>query len=66
MKLNKAPEDWAKVKVDAVLAGSEAQVRNVLEMALQDIQRLAQECEVLTTAYVEAKARKGNDSRKAS
>lgn len=62
-QLNKDPKDWAKVSVDAVLAGSQAQVRNVLQMALQDIQRLAQEREVLTTAYVDAQARKGDNDR---
>lgn len=60
-KLNKDPKDWAQVKPSAVAAGSPAQMANVLEMAIQDIQRLAREREVLITAYVDAQARTGND-----
>lgn len=45
MNLNKDPESWARVSPDAVAAGGGAQVCNVLEMALQDIQRQADEIE---------------------
>jgi hypothetical protein len=41
MKMNRKPTDWAVVSPDAVVAGSTAQARNVLEMALQDIAVLA-------------------------
>jgi hypothetical protein len=39
--MNKDPESWARVSVDAVCAGSSAQVRNVLAMALDDIRTLS-------------------------
>lgn len=39
--MNRTPEEWSLVKPDAVVAGSAAQARNVLEMALQDIARMA-------------------------
>jgi hypothetical protein len=41
MKLNRTPEEWAKVDPKAVVDGSKAQAENVLKMALQDIARLA-------------------------
>lgn len=43
MNLNKDPESWARVKADAFLDGSIVQARNVIEMAVQDIARLAAE-----------------------
>lgn len=49
LTLNKDPERWAMVSVDAVCAGSPAQMRNVLTMALQDIAGLAR-------AYNDSKA----------
>jgi len=39
--MNKDPESWTRVSVDAVCAGSPAQIRNVLGMALEDISTLA-------------------------
>ena len=39
-RLNRAREQWAKLKPDAFLTGSIVQARNVLEMAQQDIERL--------------------------
>ncbi len=42
MSLNKDPESWARVSVEAVMAGSAAQVANVLRMAIDDILRLSQ------------------------
>jgi len=39
--MNKDPESWARVSVDAVCDGSPAQFRNVLGMALDDISTLA-------------------------
>jgi hypothetical protein len=39
--MNKDPESWARVSVEAVCAGSPAQVRNVLAMALDDIRTLS-------------------------
>lgn len=45
MNLNKDPSKWAKVRPAEVMAGSAAQARNVLVMALEDIQRLARELE---------------------
>ena len=39
--MNRLPEEWAKVDADAVVAGSAAQARNILKMALQDIARLS-------------------------
>jgi hypothetical protein len=39
--LNRSPQEWAKVNPDAVVAGSTAQARNVIEMMQQDIARLA-------------------------
>lgn len=41
MRTNRTPEEWAKVNPDAVVAGSTAQARNVLEMALHDIGTLS-------------------------
>jgi hypothetical protein len=41
--MNRTPEEWAKVSPDAVASGSWAQSRNVLQMALQDIARMATE-----------------------
>ena len=41
--LNLTPETWAQVRPDAFLDGSIVQARNVLEMALQDIAKLAAE-----------------------
>jgi chromosome segregation ATPase len=38
--MNKDVERWARVSVDAVFSGREAQARNMLKMALQDIGRL--------------------------
>ena len=43
MNLNRDPESWAKVRLDLIAVGSIAQACNVLEMALQDIARLAAE-----------------------
>jgi hypothetical protein len=43
MNLNKDPESWARVKPDAFLDGNIVQARNVIEMAVQDIGRLAAE-----------------------
>lgn len=39
--LNKDPDSWARVSAVAVAAGSKAQRVNVLQMALDDIRRLA-------------------------
>lgn len=39
--MNHTPEEWSLVKPDAVVAGSTAQARNVLEMALKDIAALS-------------------------
>lgn len=50
MKMNRKPADWAVVSPDAVVAGSTAQARNVLEMALQDIAQMAREIEGLRKA----------------
>lgn len=41
--MNKDPESWSRVTVDAVMDGSEVQVRNVLQMALDDIRAMAAE-----------------------
>jgi hypothetical protein len=41
MNLNKDPDSWRKVSPEAVAAGSEAQVVNVLRMAIQDLLKLA-------------------------
>lgn len=41
MNYNRTPEEWSKVDPSAVVGGSPAQARNVLEMALQDIARMA-------------------------
>ena len=41
--MNRTPEEWAKVDVAAVVAGSNAQAHNVLKMALQDIAKLTAE-----------------------
>lgn len=40
-RMNRTPEEWALVKADAVVAGSSAQARNVLQMALDDIAGLS-------------------------
>lgn len=40
MKLNKDPESWRRVSVEAVMSGSQAQGENVLRMAIEDILRL--------------------------
>jgi len=45
--VNSTPEQWAKVSANAVVGGSSAQARNVLEMALQDIARMGEEIERL-------------------
>ena len=47
MYLNKDPESWSKVSAKAVSEASKANIFNVLEMALQDIARLAEEVETL-------------------
>lgn len=49
MNLNRQPTEWAHVKPDAFLTGSNVQARNVLEMALQDIARLSAEVERLSS-----------------
>ena len=43
MNLNKDVSSWAVVKAEAVMAMSPAAIKNVLTMALQDIQRLGRE-----------------------
>lgn len=43
MNLNKDVSSWAVVKPDAVMTMSPAAIRNVLAMALEDIQRLGRE-----------------------
>jgi hypothetical protein len=43
MNLNKDPESWARIKPEAIVENSKAQVRNLLEWALQDIARMADE-----------------------
>lgn len=48
MDLNKPPESWAHVHPQIVLDGSQAQARNVLAMALQDIATLAAAVERLS------------------
>lgn len=48
MNLNKDPENWARVHPQIVLDGSQAQARNVLAMALQDIATLAAAVERLS------------------
>lgn len=53
--LNKAPESWARVSVDAVCAGSPAQVRNILAMALDDIKTLAMQVYYWRTIAVGSK-----------
>jgi hypothetical protein len=54
MKYNHTPANWAMVSPDAVASGSWAQARNVLEMALQDIARMARENERIRIALQEA------------
>jgi len=39
--MNKDPESWSRVSVDAVCTSSPAQLRNILGMALDDIETLA-------------------------
>jgi hypothetical protein len=51
--MNKSPESWAKVSVDAVFAGSAEQARNVLAMALQDIAALAAELDKIKLEHYE-------------
>ena len=41
--MNRTVNEWAGVKVASVFGGSEAQARNVLQMALDDIAALAAE-----------------------
>lgn len=48
--LNKDPESWARVKPDAFLTGSIVQARNVIEMAVQDIAKLAADRDALVKA----------------
>lgn len=43
MFLNKDVESWAKVQSDSVMAASTTSAKNVLTMALADIQRLGEE-----------------------
>lgn len=45
--MNLTPEQWSEVNPDAVASGSWAQARNVLEMAQQDIARLARAAQAL-------------------
>jgi phenylalanyl-tRNA synthetase beta subunit len=40
--MNRTPDQWGLVNPDAVVAGSTAQARNVLEMALQEIAELTE------------------------
>jgi hypothetical protein len=47
MFMNHTPEEWAKVKAEAVMDGSRAQRINVLHMALDDIARMAAEIATL-------------------
>lgn len=47
MNLNKDPESWSKVSPKAVSEASQANIFNVLEMALQDIAKMALEIEAL-------------------
>ena len=49
--MNKDPESWSRVSVDAVCVGSPAQVRNVLAMALDDIQTLAMQVDYWRQLY---------------
>ena len=49
MNLNKDPESWSKVSARAVSEASQANIFNVLEMALQDIAKMAAEIETLKT-----------------
>ncbi|WP_262027589.1 hypothetical protein [Microvirga sp. Mcv34] len=63
-KLHKTPEEWAKVNSADVALGSQAQARNVLEMALQDIQTLAGSIEYLERIKALRDGYKGgNDER---
>ncbi len=39
--LNKDPDSWRRVSVEAVMSGSRAQGKNVLRMAIEDILRLS-------------------------
>lgn len=41
MNYDKDPESWARVSPDVVMTGSDAQVRNVMTMAIKDIARLS-------------------------
>jgi hypothetical protein len=43
MNLNKDISSWAKVQPDSVMSMGGAAVKNVLTMALEDIQRLGRE-----------------------
>lgn len=52
--LTHTPEQWSHVSPDAVAAGSTAQCRNVLAMALADIAALAAERDALRAAAMVA------------
>jgi hypothetical protein len=46
------PDRWEKVSSKAVSEGSQAQMRNVLEMALQDIKALSDAIKSETTPWI--------------
>ncbi len=54
MNLNKDPDSWRRVSVDAVISGSRAQGENVLRMAIEDILRLDAECQSLRATQEQA------------
>lgn len=45
--MNKDPESWARVNPQAVADGSRMQAVNVMQMAIEDIRRMAAEIERL-------------------
>lgn len=47
MNLNKDVSSWAKVQPDSVMSMSGVAIKNVLTMALEDIQRLASEMDAM-------------------
>lgn len=62
MNLNKDPESWRRVSVEAVMSGSKAQAENVLRMAIEDLLTLVDAYEEATReqrqrAYIEAMQR---------
>jgi len=64
--LNKDPESWARVSPTAVCTGSQAQIYNVLSMALADIGRLSAELARLRSAAPSGDLRVENEKLRAA